>query len=1360
MPHTPSPIHPGVFLRSVLPPGLSVTKAAELVGVGRPALSNLLNGKVALTSAMAQRIEKAFGQNAQELLAMQALYEESLNRERAKEIAVRSYVPKFLSITARQISAWSEQIDARSQLPALLRRLVNSTGVELSKVDFPAFDNAQRRGWDGYVSAGAATPWIPRGNSGWEFGCNANVEKKADADYDARTGLLSAAERAETTFVFVTPRNWIGKEAWAESKRRLGTWKEIRALDASDIEQWLEQSVATQAWFSERSGSRIADITTPEDFWAEWAGATRVPMSKVLFRSAVKSAEEALQSWLSKPPTVPFIIAADSEGEGLAFVACALETYGGSAGEFYDRAVVLQTVDALRRATATAPDFIAIVTSPEVEIASASAQKTHHLLIVRNRNGVSGDANFNLDLVDDATYRDALSAMGLPEEDYQRYVRDTAYSPTILRRYLSTIPAIRYPAWSTDRQLARNLIPLNFAGAWDSEAESDREVLRLLADCEYSTLEQTISDLGTVSDSSVWSIGKYRGVTSKIDVLFATHSLVTKRDLDIFFLVAEIVLSETDPSLDLPKDKQWAANIYGKTREHSAALRSGLRESLVLLAVHGNHLFRNRLGIDVQACVDAVVRNLLLPLDGRTWASQRGDLPGYAEAAPSVFLEILEADLASPEPKVFTLLEPVGRDLFSDCARTGLLWALETLAWLPERLVRVSLILAKLAAVKIDDNWASKPEGSLEAIYRAWMPQTAATIEQRNEALAVICRRHPEVGWKLCVDQFGADTGIGHYSARPRWRNDASSAGQTVKTWNEVWAVADEARQIALGWPRHTEDTLGDLVERVSSMPQEDQDAVWDLVNDWVATNPDDHARHKLRERVRQTTFTRRARIRKEAGADEDRAREAYELLAPRDPIVRNLWLFGQHWVDESADDLDGEEINYEKREARISALRKAAIGSIWNAYGYDGVLRLSAMGNADGVIGWHLANELVAEGLRLETLYRLAGQLAPADITKIDNIISGFLMRLDASDRDALVTKLMNRFLVEGAPDKAIRILKCGPFRAGTWKHLSSLPDDWHQRYWRETYVRWERQDEEEFNILVDRLLDVGRARAAFGAVHMDFDKVESHRLLNLLRSLALEEGRDGYRFPPQHEISDAFESLDARKEISRDELVQLEFTYAKILDRTKYGIRNLQEAICKDPDLFVQLIGFVYRRKDGGEDPPEWEISDERRRSNVASLAYSVLHKISKTPGTKSDESIDSDKLRWWVEQVRILAKNVGRSEIADHAIGELLSKCPSAPDGVWPCEPVREILDLFASQEMAEGVSIGRYNSRGVHWRGPNGDDERAIASQYRSWSKATSYYHPFTANLLERIALTYDREGHWHDTEASIRKRLNY
>ena len=85
-------VHPGGFIRrSVLPDDLSVTAAAEALGVGRPALSNLLNEKASLSPEMALRVEKAFGVKMDTLLRMQARHDAFLMRRRESDIRVRRY---------------------------------------------------------------------------------------------------------------------------------------------------------------------------------------------------------------------------------------------------------------------------------------------------------------------------------------------------------------------------------------------------------------------------------------------------------------------------------------------------------------------------------------------------------------------------------------------------------------------------------------------------------------------------------------------------------------------------------------------------------------------------------------------------------------------------------------------------------------------------------------------------------------------------------------------------------------------------------------------------------------------------------------------------------------------------------------------------------------------------------------------------------------------------------------------------------------------------------------------------------------------------------------------------------------------
>ena len=717
---TKPPVHPGIHIRqTIFPAKLSVKKAAEMLGVGRPALSNLLNGKAALSPDMAMRFEKAFGVEASALLEMQARYDEFEARADEDDIAVRAYASAYLQITARQIAAWADTLDARAQLPALLRTLVHSTGSNLTAVDFPAFDDSQRKGWDGQVTSGSATPWIPRGTSGWEFGCDKNPQTKAEADYRARIAGVSAKERKSAAFVFVTPRTWVGKHNWTKEKKARGEWKDVRAFDASDLEQWLEQSIPAQTRMREFQGGAGQEVATLNQVWLEWAAVTEPELSKELFAPAAERNKEELGKWLNAPPANPFVVTADSTLEALAFLSCALERLEGTCPGSYERAVAIRSLEAFRTIAKISSKFIAIVASSEVEKALAGLQKNTHTIIVRGRNTVSDDANIALDLLGHESFRKALRDTGLDDTRIDQLARESARSPTILRRRLAQVEAVRVPPWANDSTVAQALIPLIFVGAWDSSTEADKEILIWLTDNPYEDTERTIAQLQTMDEPPLWSIGHLRGVVSKVDALYAAHRTFTKEDFKKFLFAAEVVLSEHDPALELPEDQRWAANLYGKSRDHSSALRQGVCDTLVLLAVHGDALIGERLGIDLEAEVSSVVQRLLTPSAASTWQSQNRDLPQFSEAAPHTFLRIVEGDLSSEDPEIGALFAPADTGFFGDCPRSGILGALELLAWKPERLVRVTSVLARLCAWKIDDNWANKPMNRLSRSFGA-----------------------------------------------------------------------------------------------------------------------------------------------------------------------------------------------------------------------------------------------------------------------------------------------------------------------------------------------------------------------------------------------------------------------------------------------------------------------------------------------------------------------------------------------------------------------------------------------------------------------------------------------------------------
>ncbi len=1207
-----------------------------------------------------------------------------------------------------------------------------------------------------------ATPWIPAGASGWEFGVNRDIKAKADGDYAKSIEQHSAAERAATTFVFVTPRTWAGKAAWLKDRRAEKQWKEVLAFGASDLEQWLEQSIAAQAWFANETGAPSQGVLSLDGGWKQWAADCQPTLSEALFDEAAKAASAIAVSKFAKGGAdASLVITADSTGEAIAFLNRLFARDDADLALYRDRIAIFTEPGALTRLAVKRASFIPVVASPEVEKELAPHLKDLRSIIIYPRNLTSAEADIVLEPLSHEGFEKALTVMGLARDDIERYGRESARSRTVLRRRLSTLEAVRTPAWAADAKLAAFVIPFVLAGSWKANNEADRIILSFLAaDADYEQLEKYLAALLLLDDAPVWSIGNFRGVVSKIDALFAVARAITRADLDRFFNVAKLVLSEDDPSLDLPEDERWMAGIHGKTRQISGALRQGLGETLVLLAVHGDLLMRARIGMDIEGGVRRLVRDLLTPMTARGLRAQSDDLAMYAEAAPDEFLDILEADLASDDPVVLSLLKPASTALFGGgCPRSGLLRALEGLAWSSEQLPRVALILTRMSEIEITDNWMNKPAGSLGAIFRAWMPQTGADVEQRIRVLDLVAQRFPKVAWAIAVDQFdGRRNTVGHYSHKPRWRPDGHGKGEPV-TMGEMRRFALHALELALNWPEHDRDTLSDLVGAIGELPPPKQREVWLLVESW-SESASEEDRAWLREKIRGSALTRRARRRKGGGGDA--ARRVYEALAPSDVILKHDWLFKKHWVDETADEFADEEVDFRKRDERINAQRLAALEEVLAARGVEGLIELASRGEAAQIIGWFLPKIIAEPAALAEAIAVIINRNSFAETLPLRQLAAGALGALPPETEGEIL-----RAVAAKLPAAALHhALVLFPFRQVTWDLLTAQGEGVCAGYWADVYPGWARQTPAEFAYAVEHLIAAGRPRAAFQLIHMDIEEALQPRALFALMEAIPGSAECAQTFQLEcYTVTKAFQALRASGELNEMELAGLEFLYLDVLDPddddegAKSKIPNLERHIEKQPEVFVQAVAFAYKRKDDAEDPPELQANTPEERSARAQNAYRLLQALRRIPGRNRLGQLDAGEVETWVKKVREGCVALARSEMGDECMGQLFAHAPVDEDGVWPLRPLRDALENVLSQDMAAGIHVGLHNKRGVVTRGRGGDQERELAAKFERWARAMEYTHPRVSRIMSEMAKSYTKESEYHDTDANIRKRLH-
>jgi len=1350
-------LHPGLYIKDqYIPSDMSIAALAKLLNVARPNLSNLLNGKSELSEDMILKLSKGLKIEEGHLFEYKVKWEKQSARQKKDQILVKTYAPSFLGITAIKIEAWFDgNIKARSELAVLLRILVNSTSPKLAKVSFPGNDLSQTPGWDGKVNSESVTPWVPIGKSRWEFGCNKNFKAKANKDFKARTDKTSKKKQSKTHFIFVTPHIWADKDEWANSKSLSANWKTVTVIDASVLEEWLESSVAGQAWLGERIGiPQSMNVETLTHFFINWAGATSPILSPSLFKSAIEST--GAQSLLNKlKRREPVYVSADTVAEGLAFLN-AFGLQNTDFAKFSDSALIFNSPDHLTRLSSMNPDLTIVVPTEETASKIGFEHQNNPIIYVQSKRAHEKDADIVLRPLSRHFLKEALVEMGVSDEDdITRLFNECGGSPSILRRRMANNATLKTPHWASTPELYRPLIPIVLAGSWDETSKGDREILSLIGqDMSVNDIEQAVSNLLQIDDSPVWKIKNFRGVISKLDTLFAVSEFITRQDIEHFLLAAEYVLSEIDPSLDIPVEhRKWTAELYGKTRNHSNAIRKGVSEMLILFGIHGDYLFSNNTGLNVSAEVGALVRRLLSQCDDTKLLSQADDMVTYAEAAPESFLGAIEESIKS-DPAAFSKLMETSGDIFGGtCYRAGLLWALEALAWSPDYFHRVVLLLAELSQTHVEDNWSNTAENTIISLFRSWMPQTGADLEQRIKSLVHLSKDYPDTAWSICMDQLPIQSRVGTYNHKPKWRGYSSGYGRPISGIND-YKFRKASFTIATGWKKMSTVKLADLISHVTAIPLNEQPKLWIVLDTWLKNDPSDNEILIIREKIRSSVLSSRALRGRILPETFNQFNELYKKLTPSSLVKNYAWLFKRHWVDDIASSF-GEDLDPRKQMERTKVLRLEAIDAVYSSLGNEGIIELVSESESPGIIG-SLLNEVLSDRQKKEFITHFFNDSDfVSDMSKSSikiEIVASTLNSIKPALWDVVTSSLM-------AIDNsiALKVLMLSPLNQLTWQKVNQTPEI-RESYWLNVAIGHGRQSTESLNFLVDGLLEFNRPIAAFNSIRFNFEHVETSRLLRCLKSILskTDRGNDGKISPS--DISDAIEELYTRSGMSKTEYASLEYSFVRALKDSSGYIPYLSFAISESPNLFAELICKVFYRKDKVDDFEKFLKLGENA-TDAANHASAILDSLSIVPGQKKidEPAIHPPSLENWIISVQKICKANDRGTIADDQIGTLLGKILNFQNDEILTGPVLDVLERVGTKEMLSGIVVALYNkSSEARWRGNNPRTSRADFHQQQS--KIISKDYPFFGMVHSELSRMFKADEEYWNDDSEVRMRL--
>lgn len=1251
-------------------------------------------------------------------------------------------------VNSTDLEYWASSRDCQEFLPLVIRRLIRGTVNNINSISFPSGKNVVYPGWDGRLESSEKTEYIPEGLSLWEISTTEKIKEKAEYDYQKRKQNPLGYDPSDATFIFVTPRIWLKKEQWVNEKKKEKFWKDVKVYDAKDLEEWLEQVPAVGVWLAKHIGKFPGDTQSLEDWWNEWSKTTNPPIIPELVISGRKEESEKIRKWLEESSPLPLSVQSLTKDEAIAFLYAVISQLPENEKEYYlSKSLVLFNENSFRHITTTSKNrLLLILTFEEIDIAKPYSN-IHQIFIPLNPDNTVSKEKIILSYPKRLEFVDSLVKMGVSREDAEKYSRETARSLSVLRRQLS--PISRQPEWAKPDK-ASELLPILLAGEFNENREGDREIIAEIAKQPYEKCIASLKKWLYQPDPPILQIGDVWRLTSPLDAFFALSPFLTKSDFENFENVALKVLREIDPALELEPEKRWMASAYGKIPKYSKELRRGISQSLVLIAVFGDEV-NNGNGLDLpyspQRWIDNLIRKLLSKADGKLWYSLSDVLPLLAESSPLSFLNAVEDSLSQEKPPIMEMFSETKNLLTSHSAHPSLLWALEGLAWDPNLLSEVILILGKLARLDPGGELSNRPINTLKSIFLLWHPQTFANLKQRLNSLDLLIERESKVAWNLLINLLPYPHDIGYSNYRPRWRQSSEKTEKkiTIEEYlNGITGIVDRVlKNIGFDANKWCE-----VMEHFPYLPSQEKNKVLSKLSE--CANLIKEGKVDIWNKLRQILYHHRTFRDATWALPEEELKEIeklYNQLEPDEIIKRFQWLFDDYYPPFP----EGRELqDHEKLEQSINQKRKEAVESILNSLGIEGIITLATQTEYPHFVGISLA-EISLTDKEEETLF----SLLDSDVQKKISFTQSYIFQKSSKEGDIYVNKIVDYALNENWPSrKVVNLFLALPQKRKIWDLLGKFSVQIQQEYWKKLSPRFFDLPTEDKLYGLNKLIEEKRYFTALNTVAM-FEEIPARFIYEILKNAALEESADNPNIVSSWGIQKLFTVLDQSKDINKNELAYLEWLYLPVLADvgSNRPPKVLHQELANNPEFFCEVIKYIYKPKNEYIDEKD-EGLPSKLKEQRAQLAWKLLYSWKTVPGSDATGKVDYQKLKEWVNKARSICERNYRLEVCDYHIGQVFAYAVPDANGDWPPEAICKIIEEVRSEELDKGFAIGIYNKRGVITKSPfeGGKQEMELAKQYKLYSTKWATKYPRVSAILEKVAKDYENEARHEDKEA--------
>lgn len=1259
----------------------------------------------------------------------------------------------MILIDRTEIEAWGKQFDAKGNLPKLIAKLIRETTPKSTILQVPSGSAVNIGGWDGIVQCEEDAGYVPAGISLWEIGTNGNPTK-ANSDYKKRIEDSLGFDKNKACYVFVTTRIWENKNDWVTEKKHEGIWQDVKVYDSVDIAEWLENAQISCRWFSILTKNHPYDgIYTAEEYWKMLSIGPNGQLPPKIVTAGREQQSKALLDFLMGKPALKAVKGSTKE-EAIAFIIASAMLFDIHPKElFFSRSVVVDEEHKFHglRINKNAINLIAKL-DVTGKLYVAVYDNGHHVLVPLGPDDSFGSQDIiELPRIGRDDQVEALQEMGLSRDEAHKYSKEAGRDYTILKGLLGFAPS--ESKWKYQDKVIE-IVPALLTGRWDETKEGDRKVIEQLAGESYIAYSEKLYKWLEVESPPLIKIGSTWRLTSPLDAWTNLSNHLSATDFEKLRVCFLEVMKEINPVFELEPEQRSMASLRGEVSAYSGWCLEGLTQSLILVGLHGDKLrFQHR--FSAQEWVDSIIKELLYEAPGVLWASRNNEMPLIAEASPKSFFESAYHSLSLDDKPIMDMFIEEGGFISPTSHHTGLLWALEGLAWMEEYVFDASLLLAKLATLDPGGKLSNRPLNSLREIYKPWHYQTLASFKDRMKIIEQIIKKEPETGWELLSGMIPKSPGTAIPTHKLRWRLFERSFDNQY-LWSEISATHSRVLEFLIEHFDYSEKELIDLLQM--SQSEQIKPADREKVLLFIESNLDkvEITDNSVWHNIRETLSQHRTHPDAPWALPKDilkRYEAIYKRLEPSDPVERVIWMFNVPWPN-FPEGIDRKELSYMDQEKLIFERRVEALKVIYREFGFDKVRELAKFIKETWVYGDTLAHIIETEGEILSLCEYLNVDEAP-----IQNFIQRFIFRKSLINGINWVFELYESLKETGYSDEPLaKIFYQVEQTKEVWEFIDKTSPKTRSSYWKNIHPHFWGVMEGDFIFGIDRLLEVERFISALDIAYHEPRKLPTEKLIEVLEKAGTKKSEEERQLDSYH-VNQIIEELEKRKGIDREVLLRLEWIYLPFL--ASYGSGHkpivLHDELANNPDFFMEILTWVY--KSDREEEDKENISDELKR-NRGQNAFQLLNSWKKTPGVNENGNIDEVFLWDWIYKVRERAELSGRLEVADIHIGHILAEYPEKEES-WPPKEICKIIETINTQSIKSGFSSATFNKRGSSTRGAfdGGEIERGHAKYFYAKAEAIKYEFPETAKILIQLAKGYEEDARKMD-EMAERDKLDH